>query len=408
MSIKIEFAQNGICAPQGFKASGIHAGFKKNPSKKDLGLIFSEKECNAAAVYTKNKVKGAPIAVTKEHLKDGKARAIITNSGNANTCAPNGVEIAKATCSLLAGELEIKNDDIIICSTGVIGEELSIEPFKKGMPRLVKKLSEEGSTSSAKAIMTTDKVPKEVAVSFLLGGKICKIGGIAKGSGMINPNMATMLSFITTDAAISSEMLRHMLLEDVKDTYNQLTIDGDTSTNDTLAIMASGLAGNKEITGEGTDYETFMQALNMVTTYLCRELAKDGEGATKLLETVVSGAPDVDTARVISKTITDSALVKTAVFGEDPNWGRILCALGYSEGEFSTDNVDVTISSKSGNIDVCRGTTAVEFDDDQAKKVLSENEIMLLVNLNTGDSQAAAYGCDLTYSYVKINGKYRT
>lgn len=406
--MKTDFMEKGICAPQGFKASGIHAGFKKSPSKKDLSLIFAEKECNAAAVYTQNKVKGAPIIVSKEHLKDGKARAILTNSGNANTCAPNGVDVAKAACSILAAELEINTEDIIVCSTGVIGEELSLMPFQKGMPRLVKKLSDDGSNSAAKGIMTTDKVPKEIAVSFIMDGKQCKIGGIAKGSGMVNPNMATMLSFITTDVNISSEMLQEALKEDIKDSFNQLTIDGDTSTNDTLAIMASCMAGNKEITEKGKAYKEFLEALNVVTTYLCRELAKDGEGANKLLETVVSGAPSIETARTVSKSITDSALVKTAVFGEDANWGRVLCALGYADADFSTENVDVSISSKSGTIDVCKGTTAVEFSEDKAAEVFKEDEIMLLVNLNDGDSQAAAYGCDLTYSYVKINGKYRT
>lgn len=404
--MKIDYIENGICAPEGFQASGIHAGFKK--SKKDLGLIYSEKECNAAAVYTQNKIKGAPIAVTKDHLVDGKAKAVIINSGNANTCAPNGVEIANATCALLASELDIKSDDIIICSTGVIGEELSLSPFKKGMPKLVKKLSEKGSTALAKAIMTTDKVPKEVAISFLIGGKVCKMGGIAKGSGMINPNMATMLSFITTDVDISSEMLHAALQEDVKDSFNQLTIDGDTSTNDTVAIMADGLSGNDTITQKNEDYVDFCKALNAVTTYLCRALAKDGEGAEKMFETVVSGAPDMETARTISKAITDSNLVKTAIFGEDANWGRILCAMGYAQGEFPVDNVDITISSATGSVDVCKQTTAVAFSEENAKKILEEDELRLNVNLNAGSRVASAYGCDLTYNYVKINGMYRT
>lgn len=406
--IKVEFVEKGVCAPKGFLASGIHAGFKKNPSKRDLGLIVSEVEANVAAVYTQNKVKGAPIQVTKEHIKDGKAKAIITNSGNANTCAPNGVEIANATCSLLSEELGIKEDDIIICSTGVIGEELHLDPFIKGMPRLVRKLSDDGSLSAAKAIMTTDKVPKEVAVSFILDGKVCKIGGVAKGSGMINPNMATMLSFITTDVSISSSMLKNALDEDIKDSYNQLTIDGDTSTNDTVAIMANGLSGNKEIKTKGKSYDAFCQALSMVTTYLCRELAKDGEGAGKLLETVVNGAKDKDVARLISKTVTDSSLVKTAVFGEDANWGRVLCAIGYTDADFSADNVDVSISSKAGSIEVCSKSTAVNFSEEVAKDILSEDEIKLIINLNNGTEEAIAYGCDLTYSYVRINGRYRT
>lgn len=411
--MKIEFIEKGICAPTGYLASGIHAGFKKNPSKRDLCLIVSEVEANAAAVFTENKIKGAPIQVSKDHLKDGKAKAIITNSGNANTCAPNGVAIAEKTCEILSEEMNLESmnldvDEIIICSTGVIGEELHIEPFERGMPRLVRKLSNDGSLSAAKAIMTTDKVPKEVAVSFVIDGKVCKIGGIAKGSGMINPNMATMLSFITSDVAISSKMLQEALSEDIKDSFNQLTIDGDTSTNDTVAIMANGLAGNKEINDTGKSFNTFCAALNMVTTYLCKELAKDGEGAGKYLETVVNGAPDKQTARIVSKTITDSSLVKTAIFGEDANWGRVLCAIGYAEADFNGENVDMIISSKAGSIEVCAGSTAVDFSEEVAKDILSEDEITLIVNLNDGDEEAVAYGCDLTYSYVRINGRYRT
>jgi glutamate N-acetyltransferase/amino-acid N-acetyltransferase len=404
----IYLTEKGVCAPKGFAASGIHAGFKKNPSKKDLSLIYSETECNAAAVYTTNKVKGAPIHVTREHLKDGKAKAIITNSGNANTCAPNGIEVAETVSSMIAKELNIKLSDIIVCSTGVIGEELSLEPFERGIPKLVNELSDEGSPSAAQAIMTTDLVPKEIAYGFDIGGKSCKIGGVAKGSGMINPNMATMLSYITTDVNISSEMLQKALSEDVQDSFNQLTIDGDTSTNDTVAIMANGLAGNEEIKEQDEDFKMFVYALKNVTTHLCKALAKDGEGASKYLETTVAGAPNIETARIVSKSITNSSLVKTAIFGEDANWGRVLCALGYADVEFNADNVDVSIESRAGGIKVCKGSQAVNFDEDKAAKILSEFEIFLNVNLNSGKSMATAYGCDLTYDYVKINGSYRT
>lgn len=406
--MKIDYIEKGVCAPEGFKAAGVHAGFKRNPSKKDLALIFCETPCNTAAVYTQNKIKGAPIAVTKEHIKDGKAKAVIVNSGNANTCAPNGVQVAQSTCTILAEELKIQPEDIIICSTGVIGEELFMEPFQKGIPKLAKKLSDEGSHSAAKAIMTTDKVPKEVAISFLIDNKLCKIGAISKGSGMINPNMATMLAFITTDVNISPKMLSEALGEDVKDSFNQLTVDGDTSTNDTVAILASGNANNSIIDEKDQEYKDFRTALKVVTTYLCRAMAKDGEGAEKLLETVVSGAPDTDIARKVSKTITDSSLVKTAIFGEDANWGRVLCALGYTDSDFNVENIDITISSAAGSMDVCRGSMAYKFSEETAKKILSEDEIRLFVNLNQGNSEATAYGCDLTYNYVRINGRYRT
>ncbi|MDR0425434.1 MAG: bifunctional glutamate N-acetyltransferase/amino-acid acetyltransferase ArgJ [Clostridiales Family XIII bacterium] len=404
----IEYVDKGVCAPKGFRASGVHVGFRKNKKKKDLALIVSDRICSSAAVYTQNKVRSAPIIVNREHLEDGKARAIICNSGNANTCAPNGVQIARDTCKLAADALKIDEKDVIVCSTGVIGEPMYIEPFAIGIPKVVKKLAYDGSSAAATAITTTDTAIKETAVSFVIGNKECFMGGIAKGSGMINPNMATMLCFITTDAAIDPPMLQKALDADILDTFNQISIDGDTSTNDTVAVLANGLAGNPTIHSDGDDFKEFCDALRAVTSKLCKEIAKDGEGATKLMECIVSGAPDKGAARKVAKTVIQSELVKTAIFGEDANWGRILCAVGYSDAEFSVDNVDIVISSVGGNIDVCRHSVACVFDEGLAKRILAADEIKLLVSLNQGQSGAIAYGCDLTYDYVRINGRYRT
>ena len=404
----IEFIDGGICAPKGFQASGVHCGIRQNKTKKDLSLIVSDAMCTAAAVYTKNKVKGAPITVTKEHLKDGKAKAIICNSGNANTCAPNGVEIAKQTCELLAKELNISASDIIVSSTGVIGLPMSIEPFERGIPKLVKKLSYDGSDDAARGFMTTDTVKKEFAVSLIIGNRECHIGGIAKGSGMIHPNMATMLCYLTTDVAITSEMLQKALSNDILDTFNQLSVDGDTSTNDTVAILANGLAENAVIDSEGKDFETFCAALNVINSAIVKALAKDGEGASKLLECIVSDAPDQKTARVVSKSVITSSLFKSAMFGEDANWGRALCAIGYADAEFDAENIDIVLSSAKGSIEVCKGSSYCWFSEEEASEILSEKEIKILVSLNQGDAQAMAWGCDLTYKYVKINGDYRS
>ncbi len=404
----INFVEGGICAPKGFQAGGIHCGFRRNKLKKDLGIILSDVECNVAAVFTQNKIKGAPIEVTKKHIANGKARAIICNSGNANTCAPNGVTIAQETCILLAKELHIKPQDIMVSSTGVIGQPLTMEPFERGIPKLVKKLSYTGSDSAAHAIMTTDTLKKERAVSFVLGNKECHIGGIAKGSGMIHPNMATMLAFITTDVSITQPMLQKALSADVLDTFNQISVDGDTSTNDTVAVLANGMAGNQTIEAEGEAFDIFCKALRLITQDLARLIAKDGEGATKLLECVVSGAHNREVARKIAKSIITSSLLKSAMFGADANWGRILCAIGYTEGDFSMENIDVVLSSAKGNIEVCRGSAYYPFSEELSKKILKENEIKILVSMNQGSAQAAAWGCDLTYDYVRINGDYRT
>ena len=404
----MDIIKGGVCAARGFRASGVHVGFRKNKRKKDLALIVSDQMCNAAAVHTKNKVKSAPVMVNKEHLKDGKAIAIICNSGNANACAPNGMEIAEGACKLTADALNIETKDVLVCSTGVIGEPMFLEPFAIGIPKAVKKLSFDGSFAAAQAIMTTDKAIKETAVSFELDGKICHIGGIAKGSGMINPNMSTMLAFITTDVNISSEMLQKALSDDILDTFNQISVDGDTSTNDTVLILANGMAGNQLISEEKEDYIQFRLALRVVSETICQGIAADGEGATKLLLCRVEGAPDKDIARKVSKTVIQSDLVKTAIFGEDANWGRILCAVGYTEADFSVEKVDICIISDDDTVEVCNQSVACAFDEELAKRILAREKIIISINLNIGMESAVAYGCDLTYDYVRINGRYRT
>ena len=398
----------GDCSAKGFRASGAACGVKAGSDKKDMALIVSDVMCSAAAVYTTNKVKGAPIDVTRANISDGYAQAVICNSGNANTCAPNGIEIAEETCRITAEALELKATDIVVASTGVIGQELSIEPFKTGVPKLAGMLSTDGGAQAAEAIMTTDTVSKSIAVSFEAGGKECVIGGIAKGSGMINPNMATMLSFITTDAAISPEMLQMALDEDIKTSYNQICVDGDTSTNDTVAVLANGLAGNERITEKGADYDAFADALHQVTVHLAKCLARDGEGATKLIECNVKGAPDEATARSVSKSVIASDLLKAAIFGSDANWGRVLCAIGYAEGDFSADNIDVTMSSEAGSVFVCQGSRHKEYSEEEASVILAKDEIVIDVDLNQGQAEATAWGCDLTYDYVRINGDYRS
>ena len=398
----------GICAAKGFTANGIHCGIRKNHSKKDLALIFSAVPASAAAVYTTNLVKGAPLTVTREHLTNGIAQAVICNSGNANTCNWDGIEVAKMMSALTANALDISTEDVIVASTGVIGQPLSVEPIAAGLPELAAGLSMKGSKAAAEGIMTTDTVLKEVAVEFQLDGRTCHLGGIAKGSGMIHPNMATMLVFITTDCAISPEMLRKALSGDVAGTFNMLSVDGDTSTNDMVAVLANGLAGNREIIAEGKAFSTFMEALNTVTVDLCRKIAGDGEGATKLLECSVSGAADLATARTVAKSVICSSLLKAAMFGADANWGRVLCAIGYSGADVDVDRVDVSFRSAAGEITVCKNGTGVGFSEEKAKAVLLEKEIEILVGLNAGEASATAWGCDLTYDYVKINGDYRT
>lgn len=405
-----EYVENGVCAAQGFMANGLNCGINPVKTKNDLGMIFSEKECTAAAVYTQNKVKGAPILVTKANLAQsgGKAQAVIVNSKNANTCNANGVEVANAVCKLTADELGITADRVIVASTGVIGAPMSVEPFANAMHELAEGLSIDGHDAAAKAIMTTDTVQKEVAVEFLLDGKKCRLGGMAKGSGMIHPNMATTLNFITTDVAISGEMIQAALSEIVKVTYNCLSIDGDTSTNDMVSVMANGLAGNAEITEKNADFDLFKKALYVVMENMTKMLAADGEGASKFLECSCDGAPDQETAIVVAKSVIRSPLFKCAMFGEDANWGRILCAIGYAEAEFDIDKVAVELESEVGTVAVCKNGAGVAFSEEEAAKILNKDEIYIHVHLNQGEASAKAWGCDLTYDYVKINGDYRS
>ncbi|MCU6728098.1 Arginine biosynthesis bifunctional protein ArgJ [uncultured Ruminococcus sp.] len=401
----------GVCAAKGFKASGVYCAIKENPTKKnDIALIVSDVMCNAAGVYTSNKVKGAPVVVTKKNLEKsgGKAKAVIVNSKNANTCNADGEEKAEKMCSLAADALGIKPEEVIVASTGVIGQVLPIEPIVKAVPRLVEKLSYTGNVEAATAIMTTDTVKKEYAVEFDIGGKVCHLGGMAKGSGMIHPNMATTLNFITTDCAVSAPMLQKALSEIVKITYNCLSVDGDQSTNDTCMLMSNGLAENAEIAAEGAEFDTFKAALYQVMANLTRMLAKDGEGATKLLTCICSSAPDLDTAIIVAKSVIRSPLFKCAMFGADANWGRVLCAIGYAEADFDINKVDVDLGSRAGRIAVCRNGAGVDFSEDEAKKILTEDEIEIYIELNAGDAKATAWGCDLTYDYVKINGDYRS
>ena len=404
----IKIIEGGVTAAKGFKAGGIYSGIKKNSEKPDLALIASDTLCNAAAVYTKNKVKAAHIPVTQRHLANGKAQAVMCNSGNANACTPDGEEIAEKATAIAAECLGINKDDVLPAATGVIGEPLPIDPFEKAMPELAASLSYEGSAAAALAIMTTDTYTKEYAVQFEAGGKTCTIGGIAKGSGMIHINMGTMLSFISTDCAVSGEMLSKALHDEIADSYNQVSVDGDTSTNDTLVLLSNGLAGNEEIKAEGADYAEFCEALHVVSVALSKMIAGDGEGCTKLLEAHVKGAPDKDTARIVSKSIVCSSLFKAAVFASDANWGRILCAIGYSDAEFNASDIEVSVKSDVGEVLVCKASASVPFDDDFATKILSREAVTVEVDLHDGSGEAYAWGCDLTYDYVKINGSYRS
>jgi len=403
----MKYITGGVCAAKGFKAAGIHAGIRKNTSKKDLALIVSEVPCSAAAVYTTNTVKGAPIFVTQRHIENGIAQGVIVNSGNANTCNFDGEEIAEEMASIAAKATGLAAEDFVVASTGVIGQRLSLEPIKNSIDELAASLACD-SAPAAEAIMTTDTVKKEVAVEFEVGGKTCAIGGIAKGSGMIHPNMATMLVFITTDAAISADMLKKALSEDVPGTFNMISVDGDTSTNDTACVLANGAAGNDLIAAEGADFDAFKAALNMVTTKLCAMIAQDGEGATKLVTVNATGAESLSAARIAARAVAASSLVKAAMFGADANWGRVLCAIGYSGANIPTEGIDVSFISEGGRVDVCRGGAGIEFSEELAKEVLTKDEIEIAITLGKGEYSATAWGCDLTYDYVKINGDYRT
>ncbi len=404
------YIDGGVCAAKGFVANGLNCGLNPDKNKNDLALIYSETECDAAAVYTLNKVKGAPILVTKKNLAStgGKAKAVIANSKNANTCNADGEEKADKMCALTAGALGIKKEEVIVASTGVIGQILPIEPIENHIKELAEGLSSANHGKAANAIMTTDTIQKEVAVEFEIDGKKVRIGGMAKGSGMIHPNMATTLNFVTTDAAIDKELVQKALSKIVKVTYNCLSVDGDTSTNDMVCIMANGLAGNEKINEEDEAYDIFCQGLYLVLMNMTRMLAKDGEGATKLLECSCKGAPDLDTAIIVAKSVIRSPLFKCAMFGEDANWGRVLCAIGYAEADFDIDKVEVDLSSEKGSIHVCENGSGVAFSEEEAAVVLSADEIFINIDLHQGDAEAKAWGCDLTYDYVKINGDYRS
>lgn len=402
--------EGGICAAKGFKAAGIHSGFRKNKQKRDLAIIVADDICSAAGVYTTNKVFAAPVGVTRAHLANGKARAVICNSGNANTCNSDGYDKANKTCELLADALNINAEDIIVASTGVIGVPMPIEPFEKGIPTLVSELDDtvEASNNAACAIMTTDTKKKEYAFELTVGGKTVHLGGICKGSGMIRPNMATMLCFITTDAAISPEMLQKALSAVIPDTFNMVSVDGDTSTNDMVTVLASGNAGNAEITSDGEDFETFKAGLDAICRRLSVAIASDGEGATKLIQCCVRNFSDKAGARVLAKSVISSSLVKTAMFGADANWGRILCALGYAGIDIDTDKIDVKFISRAGEILVCENGRGVAFSEEIAKAILLRRHITIDVDMKLGNESATAYGCDLSYEYVRINGDYRS
>ena len=403
----MKIIDGGVCAAKGFTANGIHCGIRKSRTKRDLSLIYSEKPASVACVYTTNLVKGAPLSVTKANVADGKAQAVICNSGNANTCNADGIEVANKMCEIAGKALGIAPADVVVASTGVIGQPLDVIPIANKIDELVHGLGDH-SDLAAEGIMTTDTVKKDLAVSFTVGGVECKLGGIAKGSGMIHPNMATMLVFLTTDCAISSAMLQKALSSDIKNTFNMVSVDGDTSTNDMVAVLANGMAGNQEITVDGPDFDAFMKALNTVTVHLCRSIAGDGEGATKLLECVVTGAAEESVAKTVAKSVICSSLTKAAMFGADANWGRVLCAIGYSGAPVDIHKVDVAFKSPAGTVEVCKNGAGVEFSEEEAKKVLLEKEITIQVELNSGTAGAVAWGCDLTYEYVKINGDYRT
>ena len=405
----MKYISGGVCAAQGFRAAGLHCGVKShNTDKKDVALIVSDCDASASAVYTKNVVKAAPLHVTRAHLSDGIARAIIANSGNANACAPHGEENAEKMCGYVSDALGIPADNVIVASTGVIGQTINVAVIEEGVPTLVNNLSYDGSQDAADAIMTTDTVRKEAAIEPVIGGKTVKIGGISKGSGMIHPNMGTMLCFITTDAAISADMIKSALLETVAVTFNRISVDGDTSTNDMCVIMANGMAGNSEITAKNEDYAAFTAALTELCRTLARRMAADGEGAKHLITCTVTGADSVQKAETLSKSVISSTLTKAAIFGSDANWGRVLCAMGYSGAKFDPETVNVAFRSDAGTIDVCKNGRGLDFDEDSAKRILTEPEIEILISLSEGDSKCTCWGCDITYDYIRINGDYRT
>ncbi|WP_295752379.1 bifunctional glutamate N-acetyltransferase/amino-acid acetyltransferase ArgJ [uncultured Oscillibacter sp.] len=407
----LNLIDGGVCAAQGFRAAGVHVGVKTHADwKKDVALIVSDVDCAAAAVFTKNVVKAAPIRVDLRHLADGRARAVIANSGNANACAPQGEENAERMCAAAAAAIGCRPEDVLVSSTGVIGQRLNVEAIERGVPALYAALERSAAASDAAghAIMTTDLVKKEAAVETTVGGRTVRIGGVAKGSGMIHPNMGTMLCFLTTDCAISPEMIRAALLETVAVSFNRISVDGDTSTNDTCCVLANGLAGNEPITAKGPDYDAFVEALKALCVDLARRMASDGEGARHLITCTVSGAKTEKGAETIAKSVVSSTLTKAAIFGADANWGRVLCAMGYSGEAFDPDGVAVCFASAAGEVQVCAKGRGLDFDEDLAKKVLTEHDVEIRIALEEGDGSCTCWGCDITYDYIKINGDYRT
>ena len=405
----MNYISGGVCAPGGFRASGIHVGVKtNNAEKKDLALIVADRDCAAAAVYTKNVVKAAPLHITREHLADGKARAVLANSGNANACAPHGEENARRSCAATAAALGLAASDIIVASTGVIGQKLPVAVIESGVGELVPKLSYDGSQDAAAAIMTTDLTMKELAVEFSLDGKTVKIGGIAKGSGMIHPNMGTMLAFLTTDCAISSKMIAEALASAAKVSFNRISVDGDTSTNDMLCLLANGMAGNDEITGPGAAYDAFTQALDSLCVGLAKMMAADGEGATHLITCRVRGAKSEEEAEILSKSVISSTLTKAMIFGADANFGRVLCAMGYSGADFDQYGVNIAFESSAGRIEVCENGCGLAFDEGLAKEILTEHDVVIDIGLDAGSAECVCWGCDITYEYIRINGDYRS
>ncbi|MBQ9521403.1 MAG: bifunctional glutamate N-acetyltransferase/amino-acid acetyltransferase ArgJ [Oscillospiraceae bacterium] len=407
----MKFIEGGVCAAKGFRAAGIHVGVKTHADwKKDVALIVSETPCAAAGVFTRNVVKAAPVHVDLAHLKNGVARAVIANSGNANACAPHGEAYAERMCAAAANVIGCAPEDVLVSSTGVIGQTLNIEAIENGVQKLYDALeaSPEASDAAAHAIMTTDTAKKEAAVETVIGGKTVRMGGIAKGSGMIHPNMGTMLCFLTTDCAISSDMIRAALLETAEVSFNRISVDGDTSTNDSCMVLANGLADNAEITAKGADYDAFLEALQALCVRLAREMASDGEGAKHLITCTVSGAESVKSAETVAKSVISSTLLKAAIFGADANWGRVLCAMGYSGESFDPDRVNVTFASAAGEIDVCANGRGLDFDEDKAKRILTEHDIEIRIVMGEGDAVCTCWGCDITYDYIKINGDYRT
>ncbi len=407
----MNFIDGGVCAAKGFRAAGVHVGVKTHADwKKDVALIVSDTPCAAAGVFTKNVVKAAPVLVDMERLKNGVARAVIANSGNANACAPHGEEYAERMCAAAAKVIGCAPEEVLVSSTGVIGQTLNIAAIENGMQNLYDALAStpEASDAAAHAIMTTDTVKKEAAVETVVGGKTVRLGGVAKGSGMIHPNMGTMLCFLTTDCAISAAMIRAALLETAEVSFNRISVDGDTSTNDSCMVLANGLAGNAEITAKGADYDAFLEALRALCVKLARDMASDGEGAKHLITCTVSGAKTVKSAETIAKSVISSTLMKAAIFGADANWGRALCAMGYSGEAFDPNKVNVSFASAAGEIEVCANGRGLDFDEDKAKQILTEHDIEIRIAMGEGGAECVCWGCDITYDYIKINGDYRT